>query len=228
MPNRIIKESICTSENLNNLTAEEEAFFYRLIVNSDDYGRLDGRAAIVRARCYPLRLDTVTDTNIEKWLKALVAAGLVHTYKVNNKTYLQVDTWERHQQKRAKHSKFPGPDGNVIADDINCKHMITYVPEKRETRNEKRETRNDIDVIKTSPKYKFGEFENVLLTLPEEKKLDDAFGHGAEELIQRLSAYKSSKGKKYKSDYATILNWARRDGKTPTASDGQPEIEVEE
>ena len=42
MPNRIIKESICTSDNVDQLTAFEETVFVRLIVNCDDFGRMDG------------------------------------------------------------------------------------------------------------------------------------------------------------------------------------------
>ena len=36
MPNRVIKESICTSEQIDALTPFEEITFYRLIVNADD------------------------------------------------------------------------------------------------------------------------------------------------------------------------------------------------
>lgn len=43
MPNRILKESITTSETLDSLSAEEERLFYRLLVICDDYGR--GRVA---------------------------------------------------------------------------------------------------------------------------------------------------------------------------------------
>ena len=55
MPNRIIKESICYSEDINALSAFEETVFYRLIVNCDDYGRLDGRMAFLRSRLFPLK-----------------------------------------------------------------------------------------------------------------------------------------------------------------------------
>ena len=43
MPNRILKESICTNEQIDGLTAFEETVFYRLIVICDDFGRFDGR-----------------------------------------------------------------------------------------------------------------------------------------------------------------------------------------
>ena len=43
MPNRIIKESVCYSDDLDQLTAFEETVFYRLIVRVDDNGRIDAR-----------------------------------------------------------------------------------------------------------------------------------------------------------------------------------------
>ena len=48
MPNRIIKESIRTSDSINELNWFEEVLFYRLMVSCDDYGRFDGRIAIIR------------------------------------------------------------------------------------------------------------------------------------------------------------------------------------
>ena len=36
MPNRIIKESIRTSDSINDLTWFEEVLFYRLMVSCDD------------------------------------------------------------------------------------------------------------------------------------------------------------------------------------------------
>jgi len=52
LPNRFIKESICKSETLDKLTAEEERLFYRLIVNCDDYGRFDAKPSIVRMAAF--------------------------------------------------------------------------------------------------------------------------------------------------------------------------------
>lgn len=77
-----------------------------------------------------------------------------------------------------------------------------------------KETREQINNIDSKQKY--GEFKNVLLTSEEYTKLcqnlDDADG-----LIERLSAYIESTGKKYKSHYATLLNWDRRDNKAAGA-----------
>ena len=109
MPNRILKESICTSPNLDLLSPAAEAFFYRLIVQCDDHGRLDARSSILRARCYPLRLDTMTNAVIEQLLAELLAADLVSTYVVAGLPYLAMTTWSKHQHIRAQQSKYPAP-----------------------------------------------------------------------------------------------------------------------
>lgn len=135
MPNRILKESICTSETIDALSAGAEIFFYHLLVRCDDFGRMDARPSLLRAACFPLRLDIIADHQIEVWLKELVDAELVWTYTVDGKQYLQVTKWDKHQQKRAKYSKYPQP----ISSDINCNQLPAIVPENRESRIENRE-----------------------------------------------------------------------------------------
>ena len=132
MPNRIIKESICTSNEIDALKPEEEILFYRIIVNCDDFGRMDARLPILRAKCFPLRIDSVKDKDIRAWMDSLIKQGLIFTYEADGKMYLQMTTWEKHQQIRAKRSKFPAPDDGVIhkiADEINGKHLLSDVPE---------------------------------------------------------------------------------------------------
>ena len=60
-------------------------------------------------------------------------------------------------------------------------------------------------------KHKYGEYTNVLLTDDELDKLKQEYPDWKER-IERLSSYVASTGKKYKSHYATIRNWARKDG----------------
>jgi len=58
-------------------------------------------------------------------------------------------------------------------------------------------------------KRNYGEFNNVLLTDEELAKLRQRLPAEVESLIEQLSCYIKSKGKKYKSHYATLLNWYR-------------------
>jgi hypothetical protein len=123
MPNRIIKESICTSDNLDGLSYQEEVCFYRLLVNCDDYGRFDARPSILKARLFPLRISMVTEKQITGALQALIDHKLVQVYEVEGKRYLQVLTWEKHQQVRARRSKYPEPDIDsmqMISDVCGC------------------------------------------------------------------------------------------------------------
>lgn len=71
------------------------------------------------------------------------------------------------------------------------------------------------EVKKPNPtKNKYGEFEKVKLTKEEHSKLISRLGEiKTRDLIDRLDNYKESTGKTYKSDYATILNWHRREAK---------------
>lgn len=64
-------------------------------------------------------------------------------------------------------------------------------------------------------KHKFGEFQNVLLLEEEFKKLEERFPTDLDKRIERLSGYIASSGKKYKSHYATIISWARKDAEQP-------------
>ncbi|MCD8150555.1 MAG: hypothetical protein LUE92_13565 [Clostridiales bacterium] len=112
MPNRILKESICRSDSIDALTWFEEVLFYRLIVNCDDFGRFDGRPAIIKGSLFPLKDVTVKD--IEKSLSRLVEVGLVGAYEAQGRPVLQLLTWEKHQNVRAKKSKYPPCDETCI------------------------------------------------------------------------------------------------------------------
>lgn len=75
---------------------------------------------------------------------------------------------------------------------------------------------------KESEKKPFGESQAVRLSEEEFSKLVQRFGQaGAEARICRLENYILSKGKRYKSHYHTILNWASKDGeKSLSVGDG--------
>ena len=63
-------------------------------------------------------------------------------------------------------------------------------------------------------KNSYGEFGNVKMTTAEFEKFVQAVGADrANSLIEELSSYLASSGKRYKSHYATLLNWGRRKDK---------------
>ena len=80
------------------------------------------------------------------------------------------------------------------------------------------ESRPSADTKITEPaKNAYGEFNNVKMTTAEFEKLVQAEGaERANALIEELSSYLASSGKRYKSHYATLLNWGRRKDKEET------------
>ncbi len=108
MGSRILRDSICTSPTIEGLTWLEEVCFYRLIVQCDDYGRLDARPAFLKSRLFPLREDVSSET-VLKTVTALEKAGLLWLYEVDGYPYIQLLTWEKHQRVRNRRSKYPSP-----------------------------------------------------------------------------------------------------------------------
>lgn len=108
---------------------------------------------------------------------------------------------EDYRCKRAENGKRGGGQfGNANATKNEQKRPKT-------SKNEQKRTPNLTLPNLTNNKNIYGEFKNVLLTDEEYEKVKS---NGWESLIEELSAYMDSTGKKYKSHYATITAWARR------------------
>ena len=152
MPNRIIKESICTSENIDQLTEFQEIFFYRLMVNCDDFGRFDARLKLLASKLFPLR--DITTEKVAETLDALRDADLIIVYEVKGHPYLQMKTWEKHQQGRAIKSKYPSFAESILQEDesdcnqlqsidINCNQEQSDDSKCPRIRNRNRNTISD-------------------------------------------------------------------------------------
>lgn len=128
--------------------------------------------------------------------------------------------------------------GNAIDIDIDKDIDIDIdIDKDKEKDNKAISISNDIDIDSTSgevqpsekpkkkdrpAKHRYGEYNNVLLTDEELSKLKTKFPDW-ENRIENLSLYIESKGAKYKSHYATILAWDRRDTeqRQKTSGNGQ-------
>ena len=118
MPNRILKETIKSSPQIDSLSWFEEVVFYRLMVSADDYGCMDGRTVLLKNELFPTK-DTVTKKAVEDAIAHLASVGLLCRYTVNGMPYLFFPTWEKHQRIRNKHRKYPEPilDSNSLSND---------------------------------------------------------------------------------------------------------------
>lgn len=92
-----------------------------------------------------------------------------------------------------------GDDGREDADEVHEADTATEQPTEAAS----------LPSVKPDAKHPHGEFKNVMLT-------DDEYarwimsGSDADALVEELSSYLASSGKRYKNHYATLLNWRRR------------------
>lgn len=126
--------------------------------------------------------------------------------------------WEA-DAKRTNRTKENAKNANRInrikenANDANDADNDNEYDNDNENENDKEKVSPIGDTKKKAPapkKNQYGVFKNVLLTDDEYHKLRERYTDFADR-IERLSGYIESTGKRYKSHYATILNWARRD-----------------
>lgn len=112
MPNRLLRD--CTdSENINQLTYPAEVLFYRLMMKADDYGSFYANTKLLKASCYPLRIDTVRDADITRWMDELQKAGLIVVYMDAGKSYLRIVNFG--QRLRNKKKRFPDCPMELLA-----------------------------------------------------------------------------------------------------------------
>lgn len=158
------------------------------------------------------------ENTVQLALQALEQFNMI----VTDGSYFQISNWQEYQniegmdkireqnrlRKAAQRERQkllpPSRDGHVT---VTRSHAVD-IDKDRDIEKEK----DNIDAKASKPpKHKHGEYNNVLLTDDELNKLKKEY-FDWEERIERLSSYVASTGKKYKSHYATIRNWARKDG----------------
>ena len=113
MPNRIIKESICYSDDVDRLSSFAETVFYRLLVNVDDYGRIDGRPSFLKSRLFATK-QGVTEKAVSEAIAQMACIGIVKTYLVSEREYLYFPKWHLHQRIRESKAKYPEPPQDDI------------------------------------------------------------------------------------------------------------------
>jgi len=207
MPNRIIKESICTSDSIDSLTWFEEVLFYRLMVNCDDYGRFDGRPAIIKNRLFPLK-ENLTIKNVTAAINALARAELVILYEFENKPYLYLPTWNAHQSIRAKKSKFPAPEDGVKSSESICMQMQANVPVIQSNPNTESESNSYSETRPRAKKFVPPTLEEVQAYCQERGNRIDAAKFLA---YYEAGHWKDSEGKPVKSWKQKIITWEKKD-----------------
>ena len=211
MPNRIIKESITTSEKLASLSDFEFRLWIGLITQADDAGRGDARPAVIKGRVFPFR-ERLTVKDVGSSLRALADKGCIALYEIDGRSYFYFPNWSKHQRVRDCKPKYPEPTEDSlrqVAADCGEARQSAAIIQSNPIQSES-ESESEYKGDSARAKHKYGEYKNVLLTDDELEKLKAEYADYLDR-IERLSSYIASTGKAYKSHYATIRNWARAD-----------------
>lgn len=109
---RTIKPEFFISDTVTTLPIRARLTWIGLWTHCDDYGRCRDNVKLIKAAVWPL--DNVSLRDITEDLDALHDAGLLLTYEVDGRTYLQVTSWTEHQKvDRPSKSPIPAPNGKV-------------------------------------------------------------------------------------------------------------------
>lgn len=132
MPNRILKESICESKSLSEVSFFAEDLYKRLITYADDYGRFNADFQILLARLYPREIQIVSVNDIEDAMTELVGAGKIRFYvsSARDELYGCFPKWEEHQRIRDSKKKLPDPDDTTI-NDYYLRRFVPYALKKK-------------------------------------------------------------------------------------------------
>ena len=105
----------------------------------------------------------------------------------------------------------------------DCAEMTSMIAQKCTPNQRNKNNLNDNHLIRTNTaRLSLGEYQNVFLTEKEYKRLKADFA-GMDSLIEQLSAYIQSTGKKYADHSATLRIWAKRQNAEKKTAPGIPD-----
>ena len=225
---RMFSKSIIDSDAFLDMTQTAQLLYFHLSMRADDDGFINNPKAIMRnVRCSEEDLRLLA--NKKFIIPFETGVVVIKHWKIHN--YIRNDRYKETKYKEEKEQLFLDENNSYTVGIPNGNQMDTVgipVVSKMDTqvRLGKDSIGKDNIVDSTSDeanagkpaksvKHKYGEYKNVLLTDDELNKLKERF-IDYQERIERLSEYIASKGTKYKSHYATILSWARRENEKQT------------
>lgn len=198
------------SETMNELSAEAEVFFTRLIMKADDYGSFYANPKLLKANLFPLR-DTLKDATVTKWINELTRAGLLFTYVHEGKSYIRIINFG--QRLRNMRNTFPQPDTNSPQVAANSRNRPPELEEEVEEEREE-EKEDEVETNVASDLHVWPMFDDFWDAYDKkvdrakcEKKWEKIKQAAREKIMEHLELYvRSTPDVKYRKDPATYLN----------------------
>ena len=107
---RNIKPGFFTNEDLVELDFATRLLFAGLWTVADREGRLQDRPKKIKIDVFP-----ADNLDIDAMLQALHDAKFIQRYEVNGSKFIQISSWDKHQNPHhtEKASEIPGPNGEI-------------------------------------------------------------------------------------------------------------------
>jgi hypothetical protein len=163
MPNRILRD-YTYSEKIDKISPQAETCFVRLIMKADDFGKFNGHPTLLKSALFPLKVDRITDKQMDGWMLELQKADLILRYEVNGKKYIKINDFG--QRLRLMSSKFPDPLSNDSIMTAECQHDDRLKRNEVETETE---TETETKAVVTAPDV-WDELLKTWLSYRKEKK----------------------------------------------------------
>lgn len=131
---RLILDDVPVSTSLNSLSHFGERLYWRLLSQTDQWGRLPGERVKIRDLCVP-RL-AISDNELAEALEELVRASRIALYCADGEWVCQLLDFDRHQAftKRRRASRYPAPQSDSHSGEMPPgKPLQRAVPTDRET-----------------------------------------------------------------------------------------------
>lgn len=233
---RMITREVSVSKKLPLLSRDALILFFLLIPHQDSHGKMNGDPCFIKGEVCP-RFPWFTPRKIEACLREISGKTNVKWFRKDGLWYIHALNFSEHQPglrpDRAGRDVYPNWPGEDIdgAEEVEpgpgpvrTGDGVSPEPVRSEGEGEgEGEVEKGCPASRRTPpapvkpvKLVFGEYRNVRLTEEEHGRLEELFGEKTtSEYVESLSGHIESKGERYKSHYATVRNWLRRDKVEP-------------
>ena len=213
---RMFSRKITESDQFLDMPMSSQSLYFHINMQADDDGFV-GNVKTIKRMIGASDDDLKLLINKQFLIPFDTGIVVIRDWKIHN--YIQKDryteTFYKHEKamlETTNNKQYQVMDTKCIQDVSSMDTQVRLGKDRLEIDIEKDiELDKDKDIDKKPKKIKHGEFKNVLLTEQELEKLKEKYPNDYLQRIERVSGYVASTGKSYKSHYATIISWARKD-----------------
>jgi hypothetical protein len=212
---RTVKPEFFDDEKLSSVSRDARLTFIGILIQSDDYGVVKGHPVWMKNNIYPY--DEIKVAEFQKWITELEVIKAIIPFTHNGEQFYFIRTFSVHQKvDNPSKWKNPEPPEDILEGSGEASLNTPRGLPEDSAQDKNRIEKNRIEKKRIEKKGKENTpacekklfLDDVRLSDKQHATLLQKFGEAdTVKAIEYLNNYKQSNGKKYDSDYHTILNW---------------------